>query len=241
MAFFFLMSGKNGFSFFLGIDSLKGTIYNIDMDKIFDFKFFHRHNHKGNSVERLHNHPFYEVVYYVTGNGKGSIAQSEYSYKAGTVIFIPPGKKHSEIHETDTEVMFFAFDAQETHVRAKQSVYMDNEETIYQLFLGIEKEIKNMRPLFRDAINLKIEQMLLEFGRTEIATKERNLIEECMEYAVNYMQAHIQQNIDFQELARVVGYSYDYFRHQFVNHFGVSPKEYILQERIQHIKKRLTN
>jgi len=42
-------------------------------------------------------------------------------------------------------------------------------------------------------------------------------------------------------LARVVGYSYDYFRHQFVNHFGVSPKEYILQERIQHIKKRLTN
>ena len=42
-----------------------------------------------------------------------------------------------------------------------------------------------------------------------------------------------------QELAAAVGYSYDYFRHQFLKYTGASPKEYILKERIERSKKRL--
>jgi AraC family transcriptional activator of pobA len=42
-----------------------------------------------------------------------------------------------------------------------------------------------------------------------------------------------------KEIADLVGYSYDYFRHQFLKYFGVSPKDYIINERISRAKKRL--
>lgn len=205
-----------------------------------DFKFFHRHEYHGNTTEREHNHPFHEIVYYVEGDGKGKIEKREYFYEAGALVFIPAGKRHMEFHETQTEVVFFAFDAQAADVRIEEGVYFECED-VYPCFSEIEQEIENMEPFFRETIRLKIEQILLKLVRKEQRVKERGLLDECMEYARTYIQGHLRQNVNFSLLAKEIGYSYDYFRHQFLVRFGVSPKKFVLKERMTAIRKELTD
>ena len=204
-----------------------------------EFKFLYRHVHKENTVEPNHNHPCYEMVYYIRGEGKCIIDKQEYAYHSGTIAFIPISKKHSEFHETETEVLFFAFDWSERELGLKQGVYNDVDGNLLSFFLGIEKEINEMKPLFRRIVNVKIENLLLELYRPYVLHRDGALINECMDFAKNYIQMHLQQEINLQELAVAVGYSYDYFRHQFLKYVGESPKEYILKERIERSKKRL--
>lgn len=208
------------------------------MDSV-SFKFFHRHIHGAQSTEKTHSHPCHEVVYYLRGKGQGMIADSSYDYIEGTWVYIPSGKKHSEYHETETEVLFFAFEAFETDEELLEGLSCDENGEVYQFFLKIEDEVKKRKPLFGYAINLLIEQMLLEIKRSRIISADSNLLEECMHFAKNYISAHIQQKITIGEIAELVGYSYDYFRHQFFKYFGVSPKEFIINERISRSKKRL--
>ena len=207
------------------------------MDSI-SFKFSHRHIHGEKTLEKTHSHPCHEFVYYVRGRGTGKIADASYSYAAGTWVYIPSGKKHSEFHETETEVFFFAFESTGLEVGIREGLYED-KQNIYKYFLEIEREIKNRKPLYLYAVSLLIEQFILEVRRTRLVSSEGNMNEECMQFAKNFILAHIQQKITVREVAELVGYSYDYFRHQFLKHFGMSPKDYIINERIRRAKKRL--
>lgn len=207
------------------------------MDTI-TFKFLHRHIHSAKTLEKTHSHPCHEFVYYIRGGGKGTIENASYTYSAGTWVYIPSGKKHSEFHETETEVLFFAFDATGIDVGIREGLYEDNEN-FYEYFLKIEEEIKVKKPLYLYAVGLLIEQFILQIRRTRLVSSEGKMNEECMQFAKNFILAHIQQKITVREIAELVGYSYDYFRHQFLKYFGVSPKDYIINERISRAKKRL--
>ena len=207
------------------------------MDTII-FKFLHRHVHNAKTIEKTHSHPCHEFVYYVRGCGTGCIENSSYNYRAGTWVYIPSGKKHSEFHETETEVLFFAFDSTEIDVGIREGLYEDYEN-FYKWFLQIEEEIKLKKPLYLYAVSLLIEQFILQVRRTRLVSSEGKMNEECMQFAKNFILAHIQQKITVREIAELVGYSYDYFRHQFLKYFGFSPKDYIINERISRAKKRL--
>lgn len=208
------------------------------MGKI-SFKFLHRHIHKEKTFEKTHSHPCHEFVYYVCGCGTGNIESSSYEYGAGTWVYIPAKKKHSEFHETKTEVLFFAFDSTEMNLGIHEGLYCDEKEHVYEYFLKIEEEIKNKRPLYLDAVDLLLEQLVLEIRRTRLVSNDGKMSEECMQLAKSYIVAHIQQKITVREVAELVGYSYDYFRHQFLKCFAISPKDYIINERVSSAKKRL--
>ena len=61
-----------------------------------------------------------------------------------------------------------------------------------------------------------------------------------MYYIYKYIDENFIQDIDIQTLAEMSGYSYDYFRHLFKEESGVSPKNYIIDKRINFAKKLLT-
>ena len=58
-------------------------------------QFTWRHTHNENTVEKEHMHDAVEIVYYIRGEGIAIIGGKKYSYKAGTICYIPQGALHS--------------------------------------------------------------------------------------------------------------------------------------------------
>lgn len=212
-----------------------GKLYNKTMNRA-DLKFIIRHVHAKKSVEPTHTHSSHEIVYYVRGEGESAVGKHSYPYKAGTYVYIPAGVKHSEVHKTETEVLFFAFEVQGDFLHIREGIYEDKSKTVLALMQKIAEEIKEKRVLYRESCGFYIGQILVEACRYDNNSPDRNVLEECMEFARDYIRMNIQHRINVRDLAASVGYSYDYFRHRFQEYFGIGAKEFILTERIAAIK-----
>ena len=206
-----------------------------------EFMFVCRHIHKANTVEPSHSHSCHELVYYVSGKGECKIGDNTFSYCDNQILYIPPYKKHIETHFTQTEVLFFGFELRNSEFMISEGIYNDDaKRRLLRLFEGINDEILNRKPMYQYAANLKIGNVLLLLHRQiKKLNGKRDVVEDCLEFAENYIKMHIQQKINVFDLAKSVGYSYDYFRHEFLGRYGLAPKTYILNEKISHVKKRL--
>ena len=58
---------------------------------------------------------------------------------------------------------------------------------------------------------------------------------------LRYMSEHIEENPTITELAAFSNVSEVYFRRLFLNAYGISPKEYIIQKRIEYAKTLLSS
>ena len=115
----------------------------------------------------------------------------------------------------------------------------DGKKRLLRLFTAILHEVYNRKALYQYAIKLDIGNVLLALHRQKHKGNKGNVLEDCLEFARNYVQTHIQQKINVYELAKSSGYSYDYFGHEFLSKYGLSPKAYILSEKISQAKIRL--
>lgn len=210
-----------------------------DFELNFELKFIYRHTHQGNTVEPNHAHPCMEFVYYLSGEGVSVIDGIEYEYKPNTFVFVSPKVVHLERHRTQTEVLFFAFDYQLGSLIVKDGIYNDENGVIKRLFKEVEKEIKEKRSDFKFAVAISVCQILLYVSRQNQDKKEENVLAECMKYAKEYIVQHIHSKIILKDVAASIGYSYDYFRHQFLSFYGIPIKEFVIKEKLKRVKRML--
>ena len=59
--------------------------------------------------------------------------------------------------------------------------------------------------------------------------------------ALNYIDEYFLTDVSKEQLAAISTYSYDRFRHIFKNVMGVSPKQYIINKRLEYSKSLLAN
>lgn len=215
-------------------------LYNRNMGNA-ELKFIIRHVHPKCSVEPEHTHPCCELVYYIRGEGKSVIGGKSYDYRPGTFVYIPPTVPHSEKHSTQTHVLFFAFEYENEYITAETGVYQDDSGAVLALFEEINREIAQKRNYYKYAAALLIERIMLLICRQKSRNDEKNVFEESMKYAVDYIKLNSQHCIDVQSLAETIGYSYDYFRHQFRKLYGMGAKEFILRERMNKVKELLAD
>lgn len=57
--------------------------------------------------------------------------------------------------------------------------------------------------------------------------------------ATNYIRENFARHITLADLAKAVGYSPNYFHHVFTTVMGITPAQYLLEERIRHAKQKL--
>ncbi len=57
--------------------------------------------------------------------------------------------------------------------------------------------------------------------------------------AINYINEHFRENVSLERIADYVHMSKIYFRKQFIEATGMSPHEYVKQQRISEAKKQL--
>ena len=206
-----------------------------------EIKFIFRHTHFAKTVEPVHTHVCHEIVYYLRGTGVSLIDGQEYVFKPNTYALIDPKIAHSESYDTDTDVLFFAFDMDDFFLPVKNGLYEDTDGKILSLMNQVWEEYHGRKPYFNYACNLLVSQILLLYCRENSDQPFEDNIGDSFKRAIDYINDNIHEDINVRKIAFYIGYSYDYFRHQFQKYYGMSAKEYILREKIKHIKYRLAN
>ena len=161
-----------------------------------------------------HQHTCYEFIYYLKGSGNGIFGEEKYFYSPGSFVLVSPNVLHGETHESQTSMIF-------------------------NLIQMIRHEFKQKGVYYQQSIENFLERIVIEILKktsTVVSQKWDNI-----DYAVSYIREYYMSKIDLTELARSTGYCDDHFRIVFKKKTGLSPKEYILEARLNAAKKMLTD
>ncbi|MBQ9080069.1 MAG: helix-turn-helix domain-containing protein [Clostridia bacterium] len=184
-----------------------------------------------------HSHESWEMVCYISGEGKTVCGNVSYDYRADTVCLIPPNTHHKEINTTETELVFCAFVPGDQECRA--GVYNGDAE-ISQIAVMLASAMASRNVTDGTVAGLYLAVILTKLMSSEgiegVDGGEQN---RSLESAFHYIFDYYNTDIKPRELAASVGYSYDRFRHIFKDRFGITPKQMILYKRIDAAKQML--
>lgn len=65
-------------------------------------------------------------------------------------------------------------------------------------------------------------------------------VDEPIHRSIMYLNAHLAEPLQIQDLAETAGYSLSYYKQKFKQEMGITPSEYIMLQKMEHAKKILT-
>ena len=185
-----------------------------------------------------HRHTCYEFIYYLKGTGRGFAGEEKYDYSPGTFVLVETGVPHGETHETRTSMISVGFRLQNHFENPKSGCFRDVESQIFDIAQTIRHEFKQKNVYYQQAIENLLGRIVIEIlRRTSTAVQKSQNID----YAIAYIREYYMSAIDLDELARSTGYCEDHFRIVFRKKTGLSPKEFILETRLNAAKKLLAD
>lgn len=173
-------------------------------------------------------------LYYIgDGNLKFTLKDKSFVVSKGDVVFLKASDIATIANETDTysSLIYIAFKLDETDKFLSETVFFDT--TYRSLF----KEILDAHLSKAPFSNLKILQSLSKLIY--------NLLNDCLskneDYAstsrihaaAEYININYYKDLSLEELCRISGYSPAHLRRLFIKTFGFSPREYIIDKRIE--------
>ena len=72
-----------------------------------------------------------------------------------------------------------------------------------------------------------------------ITSQNRSLTHTQLQQAIDYIQTYLNRDLSLAELASVIGISPTYFASLFKQAMGISPHQYIIQQRVERAKLML--
>ena len=195
-------------------------------------------------IAPTHNHPGFELVYYMQGTGTTTINHREYSYYPGCYTIIEPKQQHNEFAQSDTEIIYFVFsNSNLTDLPLKSGLYHDTQESdVIRLLFSMKEEMMNRKLYYKRRLEILAEDILILHFRNCGNSPQQLLYSDTndlLDNPLKYIDVHFHQNIDMVSLAELTGYSYDRLRHIFKEKLGISPKQYVTKKRLSHAKKML--
>lgn len=193
----------------------------------------HRRFDKDKVSVPAHNHNFYEITYVLDGCFHADIDSSHYELGTNTMFLAPPKAMHSHNSDDSYEVIYAGFYYNGSHGMLNQHVINDKDNIVLNILNMILAEYKNADTNYEN-ICLELQKILvftlLRLQGNSITSDNETILK----YAVSYLQDHYYDDIDMRQLANSLGYSYDHFRHIFKESFGVPPKQFLLNQRMQY-------
>lgn len=200
----------------------------------------HRIKHSIPIIIKTQTHKHNELVYFVSGCGTTCINNKIYNYKAGDFAFYKAGTPHNECDPVPCDIIWLHFDFNIKGVNLTEGVFFDNDGKLLSTLQKLRSLSIEQNTYSKQLIeNCLAEALILAAERQEkndVVYSRTN-----WEQILNYIDANINENVDFMLLAKNNNYSYDRFRHLFAKHFGLSPYSYLVKQRIEHSKRLLKN
>lgn len=203
--------------------------------------YFQRSDEKDYHVP-IHSHRCYELVYYFSGKGHCRVAEKKLRYDSGHFVLIPPDTAHNDVHEMDCRIACVGFTLDENIFPPfnDQLSFSDPDGKVAGYLAGIDREFRERKQDFMIAINNLLENVVLEIKRTVTdLSKMPTGYKDTILQALNYINEYFLTDISKKQLAEITNYSYDRFRHIFKSILGISPKQYIINKRLEHSKTLL--
>ncbi|MEI8140528.1 MAG: helix-turn-helix transcriptional regulator [bacterium] len=185
---------------------------------------------------RLHSHELWEMVFYTQGEGRILVGQKFYDFRCGTTLCLPPAIPHEE--HTHIPYCNYCLSIRgiewEPHVIEVQD---SGDHPIFALARLICQEALQEAPLHQERME-------------HLATVLISHIEEIQKSGrpdyVQRLKEELLRNVDnpdFDLGQRMEGYPVcaDHLRRCFEKAFGVNPKSFQLQLRLEQARQRLRN
>ena len=185
-----------------------------------------------------HRHDCYELVFYTNAEGTTYIGDEEFSIGANQIALIPTNVSHTDHYLRPSQVYCIGFFSDSN---IEPMVITDENGELLLFFEEIEKELKRNANHSNEIINRCVDIILFKLLRYNQLPDTDSNTHQRLGYTAQYIKSNFSTNIDFQKLAASIGYSHDHFRHMFTEAYGCSPKQLMINTRIEHAKYLLRN
>jgi len=226
-------------------------------------------SHPDDLTEIEHHHDFVEIVFITKGKGVQVISNNEYEVSEGdifilqgfqnhyfkdagkaemiNVMFDPvkrPGLVSDEIKTIDGYSALFILEPQyRNRMHFKNMLHLNRVDLAKSEYVlnGMLHEITQKEPGYELFMKNKLEEIIIFLSRkySQISIpKAKSLVR--IGKAIQFIETNFHDNIYIQQLAELSFMSIRNFQRIFKEATGLSPNDYLLELRIQHASKLLT-
>lgn len=227
-------------------------------------------SHQNDLTEVEHHHDFIEIVFVTKGHGIQVISKNEYEVSEGDIFILQGFQNHYFKNADKAEIINVMFDpvkSQNLIAADIKTIEGYNALFILEPSFRNRTHFKNMLHLNR--VDLAKSEYILNSMLNEIANKSpgyelfmKNKLEEIIIFlsrkysqismpkakslirigkAIQFVEHNFHTNIYIQQLAEISFMSIRNFQRVFKEATGLSPNDYLLEMRIQHASKLLTD
>lgn len=191
----------------------------------------------------------YHGIWVLSGTGRYVDADYSITVKPGDFIQRLPGVTHSTIIESDDWYEVYVLIGTDLYETLKTMNVLTEEVPVIRPGLDVDlmkKYIQICRELEsakRHELGLVVPLIIDYFADVHHKSKVRNITSEeqkTIQVAVTYMKEHIRVRLPVQEVAAYVNVGYENFRKIFTKHYGISPGNYMIQQRIHKAESLLS-
>lgn len=187
----------------------------------------------------------YTLMYVASGKATVYINNTEFvANKGEAILFLPNAKQDFVFKQKDKSLNKWV------HFSGKLCSVLDGQDARIIKISSVHEFESNIDRLIRAYCRVNGEKELLCDGYmraiiailTESERKQEysgNTVKSRLDEVLNYINVHINEQIDFDKCANMCFISRDRFNHIFKEYTGLSPKSYLLQIRIERAKQLL--
>lgn len=230
-------------------------IYDFSVIGINIFEEFGRYNYK--SVQKrlpLHSHKnAVEVCFLAKGKQTYVVNNQSFHLTGGSLFVTYPNEWHSTGNEPEEKGILYWFSVIQPHKNDDFLGLSENEAyTIFNKLAGLPQRIFRgncmTKQIFREierayckdytVLNIiKLKNLLLSLFLNIIdcgynGHKEQK-IDDAIFRSMEYIDNHIFDSLDLEEVADISCLSLSYFKHRFKQETGIPPSEYIMRKKIE--------
>ncbi len=184
-----------------------------------------------------HTHPCWELIYYENGCGEVIIDSAKYDFAPNTFALIAPGSNHAERGAAQTKICYIGFTVPKEYALTG-GLYRNDDVTVHPLLRMIAEEMCHAGANVTQLMNLYVEAIAVLLCRKNQPAQEQDK-DAMIAYVKNYLDLNYMNHVRIKDLAKSIGYSYDYFRHVFLQRVGMTAKDYLMQAQLTNAKEQL--
>ena len=201
--------------------------------------------------EKLHTHPFCEIMFVLSGSGTVTINETEYEVSKGDIIVYNPDISHAESTTGDNGIELAFFGITNFKIGNLPSDYILDENTSpilhtgadaqeYEFyFMSLVKEVASDKPY--NEIFSKYLARLIMIGILRLANiSEAKFVTNGIFTRIhNYLNNHFTEIESMDAICEELKISKYYLSHVFKKYMGKPPMQYVASKRIAYAKKLL--
>ena len=196
--------------------------------------FFISITKEGTKKYPLHQHPKWEIMYYLSGEGYLATQKEKIPFKPGSIIIVPPGVVHGSVSQNGFVNISIGGDFSHLFLFDYISVQMDNESRNGERLARLIYDNRYVNNDYLSALCGTYAQFLLHNSNPE------KRITQAIRTIIEQVSARFSDPcFDITPLLNQSGYAEDYIRAEFKNSLTISPIDFLTKTRIEHAKKLL--